>query len=116
MSVIGITGSTDGTGAASRWAPRPASRTHSGAEELAAKARGGDVALVVGEPGCPNPVAQLVSAPRRARPSRPIRHTGIAAGHHDYPRTGAPRRDRGGDWVSPQPEAARLTRRTWFRA
>jgi len=78
MSVIGITGSTDGTGAASRWAPRPASRTHSGAEELAAKALGGDVALVVGEPGCPNPVAQLVSPLRRARPSRPIRHTGYS--------------------------------------
>ena len=30
MAVIGITGSTDGTGGASRWAPRPASRTHAG--------------------------------------------------------------------------------------
>jgi hypothetical protein len=54
--------------------------THAGGRgEPAAKALGADVALVVGEPGCPSSVAQLVPAPRRARPSRPIWHTGIAA-------------------------------------
>ena len=39
----------DGTGAGSRWAPRPGSRTQSGAGEPVAKALGGDVALLVGD-------------------------------------------------------------------